>query len=176
MSVLSAPHPFNQDAPGNRNATHDCGESCVASVLYDNGDTSITVNKVQDLIGHGGDTDPADLIEALHERSVPAHEVTGGMSTYVNGALSRSHRVFAAIWSDHSGNPKPGSGLGHWIEVYGHDGAGYHCMNPVGGRIVTYASNVLEPASQDIGVEVDVVLPVDRQDQAALLLLVGGGC
>jgi hypothetical protein len=91
--VLSRPHPFNQDDHGNTNALHDCGESRVASVLFDSGKTDITVNAVRTLIGHPGDTDANELVRALGKKNVGANEVSGNLRTYALRALSKSHRV-----------------------------------------------------------------------------------
>jgi hypothetical protein len=63
-----------------------------------------------------------------------------------------------AIWSDHAGDPSPGSGIGHWILVYAYDQSSdtFHAMNPVGGRLVSYSGASIEAAQQKYGVAVEV--------------------
>lgn len=127
----------------------DCQEACTASVLYDAGKAD-TVPAIEAFDFGDGDN-PSDgtggkvIVDRLARAGIAAHLDRRPIAAVLAEARLRGlNRVFVAIWSDHAGNPSPGSGLGHWILW----GGGVDYMQPVGGHVVQYSDDQVRAASQ----------------------------
>jgi hypothetical protein len=73
--------------------------------------------------------------------------------------------VIVLISSDSDGNPKAGSGIGHWLGVYGDDGGNYAVMNSLGsppGELRSYPQALLQSCDLRLCVELAVIVPADQ--------------
>jgi len=164
MTMLSTPTLVNQLTAGGQWVHGDCGEADVRSVLVDAGHND-AVALIERTIGGDlrGGTNTVQLAAALSKLGVPASPVATVGD--VDAALGRRHRSIVEIPSDIYGNPDVHSVLGHFVLVYGFDGANYHAMNPLGGRLVSIPSATLFACERLRGfraVEVEVILPADQ--------------
>lgn len=162
--MLSTPTLVNQLTAGGANPHADCGEADARSNLVDAGHND-PVALIEQTIGGDlrGGTTTVQLAAAMTKLGLPARAVASVGE--VDAALSRRHRIIVEIPSDHYGNPLPGSTLGHFVLVYGFDGANYHAMNPLGGRLVAIPASVLiecEKERQFRAVEIEMVMPADQ--------------
>lgn len=167
LPAMGNPDLVNQLTAGGQYPHEDCGEACVLSVLVDAGKVSSVRDIEQFDLAHGDN--PADgtggdvHVERLQAAGLGAHVMTGDTRANVVDGISKGHdRWMVAIWSDHYGDPSPGSGIGHWLLVYAYDQGSdtFHVMNPVGGRLVAYSGASIEAAQQSYGVAVETPIGV----------------
>jgi hypothetical protein len=152
----------DQLSGGGRYPHEDCGESCVASVLYDAGKAD-TVPDIE-TFDFGDQDNPADgtggqvIVDRLDRAGIASHIDRRPYSIVLAESRARNlNRVFVAIFSDSYGNPTPGSGLGHWI-LWGRDwttvgdmpgwDSSIKYMQPVGGKLMNYADMNVATATQ----------------------------
>lgn len=147
-----------QGQPGDGHYPHDdCGEACLVSIERDLGKDDTMLAEEQFDASHGDDpsngSDAATLFSSLKAAGIPAHLARGDTGATLDQVkASGLNRVIINFFSNHAGNPEPGSGLGHFVLWYGMDPATGEdrCMQPVGGALVTYPRASLEAASQGI--------------------------
>ncbi len=150
----------------------DCGEADCASVITDAG-TDVSVEQVAAWAVatgeayYNGETNGQQLQAILQHWGVPSSVISAPLSQSIPAALSRSHEVIVLIDSNDYGLPSPGSGIGHWLLAYGDNGGAYQVMQPLGqppgGSLQSYSQSSLQQADQHLAVEIEVVLPKDRQ-------------
>jgi hypothetical protein len=168
---MATPDLVDQLTAGGEFPHEDCGESCVASILFDAGRMSSVFDIERFDLNHGDN--PADgtggavHVARLAKAGIAAHTWSADTRTTVRAAFAHGlNRCMVAIFSDHAGNPSPGSGIGHWVLCYGYDpGADvFSVMQPVGGRLVRYSGGSMVAAQQRFGILVDQ--PVGAGDSA----------
>lgn len=143
-----------------------CGESVVASVIQEITGQFIIEQTLAIEMGKNCAcaTTASDLVAELRRHGIASH-------TYYNVPIlqaiaagnSRNHYVIPLINSDSGGVPTSVAHTGHWINVYGTDGAGYHAMNPAYGTLNTYPASQLQGADfyhQGLEVDWDASVPV----------------
>jgi hypothetical protein len=145
----------NQLTAGGTYPHEDCGESCVISILHDEG--IVTTEKVVETFDYSDNDNPADGTggrvhsDFLKGKSIGNHVVSGDSVAMINiGRAQGLNRWMLAIWSNSNGDPYTGVGrLGHWVLT-----DGIQVMNPVGGRIQDNLGACLG-AQQRYGVQID---------------------
>lgn len=157
--LSASTHPFD-----------DCGEADCASAITDAG-TNVSVEQVASWAQSSGnsysngETDGSQLAAILRHWGVPAAVRYSPLSQTIPAALARSHEVIVLIDSNDYGIPSPGSGIGHWLLVYGDQSSAYQVMQPLGGdpggMLTQYGQSGLQAADQQQAVEVMEVLPKD---------------
>ncbi|HEY7350056.1 MAG TPA: hypothetical protein VH599_17185 [Ktedonobacterales bacterium] len=167
MVLLKAPIRINQLTAGGQYPHEDCGESCASSILTDFGRPH-SVRDIEDFAKKYGDAPKggtgAEVYHALfHQYGVPSILRRGLQADWLLPALDNKHECMVAIWSNHAGDPTPGSTLGHWVIVYGYDDAKYYFMNPVNEQLQTCSIQQLRDAAQNLGLEITTVLPKDQE-------------
>ena len=111
------------------------------------------------------------LADVLTKEGVPAVVVNGNVRSIVTTALQRRHRCITLINCLWDGSPSPANPpqtFLHWVEVFGLNASGYHCMNPIprqtdpsNGDMYVYDAATFESAAAGTVVEISFILPPD---------------
>lgn len=169
MTVL-APPTVRAQLSAQLHPWDDCGEADCASVITDAG-TSVSVETVANwatATGNdysNGETDAEQLAAILKHWNVPSIVRSAPMSETIPAALAARHEIIVLLDSNDYGIPQPGTGIGHWLLVYGDGGGDYQVMqplgNPPGGSLQSYSQSLMQAADQQSAVEINMVLPKD---------------
>ena len=167
MTVLSAPTPVSQ-RDGSQVSWEWCGPAVATSICDDDGKPGPIYSAVTWLRNNGDNpndgTQTSSLVRYLQASGIPCHEVSGNAA--IDAALNREHRLVWLIWTDGRGNPNGSRHTMHFVQVWGHDGAGYHVQNPLGdpvfGANQIYSEATFIGNSTGGGIEIDLVLPKDK--------------
>lgn len=148
-----------------------CSCATTASVAIDAGKVETVAQVVAIMRADGTNPDQGELeeeiVRALGHLGIPAHVISGDAS--IDAALSRRHNLIWRSWSDGQGNINGSRHATHYTRLFGHDAAGVHGMNPLGspvfGKNYVLADATFFANSYGRGVEIDIVLPADAQEE-----------
>jgi hypothetical protein len=160
--MLATPTCVDQLTAGGPLPHSSCGAACARSEAIDAGKQLDETSIVAAVLTTSAGTSTTNIAAGCTRLGLPAQAIS--IVGEVDAALERKHRIMVEIPSDHYGNPTPGSALGHFILVYGYDGANYHAMNPLGGRLIAISAATLIECERERGlraVEFMIVLPAD---------------
>lgn len=165
--ILHEPTPVSQ-LQGEPAEWEQCGPACCASVLTDAGQPTTVSEAEAWLTGHGittrGGTSAAELGTLLRSHGVEAAILVGPIRRWLAPMLARRQRLIWLIASNADGVPDPGSGIGHWIELWGLADGQASVMNPLGsppGANGTVPLTTLLAADRGIGLAIPP-LPADE--------------
>lgn len=180
---MDVPPPIDQRGIPSPLAGDACGETALAWVMSYLGQPTTALGVVELLCQMYGartlqtGTDVSELIAAQHALAprwssgwIPASS-PNGLRPVLEGLAATDGQVPAAalvnIRDDRSGDPNAGGQLRHWIACRGGDASGAFCMNPWGGRLITYPWPQLLLAT--IGVLRVTSVPAVNLNQARML-------
>jgi hypothetical protein len=169
MVLLKPPECVDQRIAHGQVPNEDCGEACASSILTDIHYPGPHAVRDIEAFAQAHRKDVSDgtgvwIYHTLFQQYEVPHQLHQDVpqADWLLPALEHKHECMVAIHSDSAGNPTPHSPIGHWVLVYGFDGATYHFMNPYGGHLQTCTAELLKDSAQNIGLEITTVLPKDK--------------
>jgi hypothetical protein len=167
MTTLSDPAQISQLSEGAL-GWNVCGEAACWSAIQAFGQapslTAVTQAALQEGAAGNGETSAAVLVAVLAGYGVAAAWGWAPLPQSIPTALGRRHRIIVLVSSDSDGNPKAGTGIGHWITAYGDDGGTYAVLNTLGsppGQLHAYSQALLQSCDLGQYVEIGAVAPAD---------------